>query len=89
MTGQVCSDSLGHLFYSGIGDQVDFIRGSAMSEGGFSIIALPSTARNGEFSRIVPHLSEGAGVATTRGDITMSSPNMGSRTFPERVSTKE
>ncbi len=69
LTGQVCSDSLGHLFYSGIGDQVDFLRGSAMSEGGFSIIALPSTARNGECSRIVPHLSEGAGVATTRGDI--------------------
>ena len=69
LTGQVCSDSIGPLFYSGIGDQVDFLRGSAMSMGGFSIIALPSTARNGELSRIVPHLSEGAGVATTRGDI--------------------
>ncbi|MDM8550318.1 GNAT family N-acetyltransferase [Desulfobacterales bacterium HSG2] len=69
MTGQVCMDSLGHLFYSGIGDQVDFLRGSAMSKGGFSIIALPSTARNCEVSRIVPHLSEGAGVATTRGDV--------------------
>ncbi len=69
LTGQVCSDSMGYMFYSGIGDQVDFLRGSAMSEGGFSIIALPSTAQNGEVSRIVPHLSEGAGVATTRGDV--------------------
>jgi acyl-CoA hydrolase len=69
LTGQVCSDSMGYLFYSGIGDQVDFLRGSSMSEGGFSIIALPSTAQNGAVSRIVPHLSEGAGVATTRGDV--------------------
>ncbi len=69
LTGQVCTDSMGYLFYSGIGDQVDFIRGSAMSSGGFSIIAMPSTARNGEKSRIVPHLSQGAGVATTRGDV--------------------
>ncbi|MBU4052968.1 MAG: GNAT family N-acetyltransferase [Proteobacteria bacterium] len=69
LTGQVCSDSVGYLFYSGIGDQVDFLRGSAMSNGGFSIVALPSTAQNGKVSRIVPHLSEGAGVATTRGDV--------------------
>ena len=69
LTGQVCSDSLGYRFYSGIGDQVDFIRGAAMSKGGFSIIALPSTAQNGTVSRIVSHLSEGAGVATTRGDV--------------------
>ena len=69
LTGQVCSDSMGYMFYSGIGDQVDFLRGSAMSRGGFSIIALPSTAQNGAVSRIVPHLSEGAGVATTRGDV--------------------
>lgn len=69
LTGQVCSDSMGHLFYSGIGDQVDFLRGSAMSKGGFSIIALPSTARNDSVSRIVPHLSPGAGVATTRADV--------------------
>ncbi len=69
LTGQVCMDSVGYMFYSGIGDQVDFLRGSAMSKGGFSIIALPSTARDGEVSRIVPHLSEGAGVATTRGDV--------------------
>ena len=69
LTGQVCTDSLGYMFYSGIGDQVDFLRGSSMSKGGFSIIALPSTAKNGTVSRIVPHLSLGAGVATTRGDV--------------------
>jgi acyl-CoA hydrolase/GNAT superfamily N-acetyltransferase len=69
LTGQVCTDSLGFMFYSGIGDQVDFLRGSAMSKGGFSIIAIPSTAKNGTLSRIVPHLSLGAGVATTRGDV--------------------
>ncbi len=69
LTGQVCTDSVGYLFYSGIGDQVDFLRGSAMSKGGFSIIAIPSTAQNGKVSRIVSHLSEGAGVATTRGDV--------------------
>jgi acyl-CoA hydrolase/RimJ/RimL family protein N-acetyltransferase len=67
LTGQICSDSMGYLFYSGIGDQVDFLRGSSMSKGGFSIVALPSTAQNGKISRIVSHLSEGAGVATTRG----------------------
>ncbi|BBO82054.1 hypothetical protein DSCO28_26200 [Desulfosarcina ovata subsp. sediminis] len=69
LTGQVCSDSMGSLFYSGIGDQVDFLRGCSMSKGGLSIIALPSTAKNGTVSRIVPFLSEGAGVATTRGDV--------------------
>ena len=69
LTGQVCTDSMGYLFYSGIGDQVDFLRGSAMSKGGFTIIALPSTAQGGKVSRIVPSLSEGAGVATTRGDV--------------------
>jgi acyl-CoA hydrolase/GNAT superfamily N-acetyltransferase len=69
LTGQVCTDSLGDRFFSGIGDQVDFLRGSAMSKDGFSIIALPSTADGGRVSRIVPILSEGAGVATTRGDV--------------------
>lgn len=69
LTGQVCTDSVGYLFYSGIGDQVDFIRGSAMSKGGFSIIALASTAQNGQISRIVSHLSEGSGTATTRADV--------------------
>ena len=69
VTGQVCTDSMGYTFYSGIGDQADFIRGAAMSKGGFSIIALPSTAKNGQVSRIVSHLSEGAGVGTLRGDV--------------------
>jgi len=69
LTGQVCSDSLGYKFYSGIGGQVDFIRGAARSRGGKAIIAMPSTARDGEISRIVPRLTEGAGVVTTRGDI--------------------
>jgi acyl-CoA hydrolase/RimJ/RimL family protein N-acetyltransferase len=69
LTGQVCSDSLGYRFYSGFGGQVDFIRGAARSRGGKAIIALPSTARDGEVSRIVPHLTEGAGVVTTRGDV--------------------
>ncbi len=69
LTGQVCSDSLGYKFYSGIGGQVDFIRGSARSRGGKAIIAMPSTARKGQVSRIVPHLTEGSGVVTTRGDV--------------------
>ncbi len=69
LTGQVCADSLGHKFYSGIGGQLDFIRGAARSIGGKPIIAMKSTAVNGEVSRIVPFLSEGAGVVTTRGDV--------------------
>ncbi len=69
LTGQVCADSLGYKFYSGIGGQVDFIRGSARSRGGKAIIAMPSTARDESVSRIAPHLTEGAGVVTTRGDV--------------------
>jgi acyl-CoA hydrolase/GNAT superfamily N-acetyltransferase len=69
LTGQVCSDSLGSRFYSGIGGQVDFNRGAARSPGGKAIIALPSTARDGAVSRIVTRLSPGAGVVTTRGDV--------------------
>jgi acyl-CoA hydrolase len=69
LTGQVCSDSIGHSFYSGIGGQVDFIRGSARSKGGKPIIALPSTAREETVSRIVPCLKESAGVVTSRGDV--------------------
>ena len=69
LTGQVCSDSLGYRFYSGIGGQTDFMRGAARSRGGKAIIAMPSTARDGTVSRIVPHLTEGAGVVTTRGDV--------------------
>lgn len=69
LTGQVCADSLGYRFYSGIGGQVDFIRGATGSRAGKAIITMPSTAKNGEVSRIVPHLTEGAGVVTTRGDV--------------------
>ncbi len=69
LTGQVCADSIGHEFYSGIGGMVDFIRGASHSEGGKSIICLKSTALGGTVSRIVPRLSEGAGVVTTRGDV--------------------
>ena len=69
LTGQVCADSLGYKFYSGIGGQVDFIRGCARSRGGKPIIAMPSTARDDTISRIVPALTEGAGVVTTRGDV--------------------
>lgn len=68
LTGQVCADSIGTLQYSGIGGQMDFIRGAGLSEGGKPIIALPSTTKNGT-SRIVPCLREGAGVVTTRGHI--------------------
>ena len=69
LTGQVCADSLGHNFYSGIGGQADFIRGAALSRNGRPIIALPSTAKGGTISRIVPLLAPGAGVVTTRGDV--------------------
>jgi acyl-CoA hydrolase/GNAT superfamily N-acetyltransferase len=69
LTGQVCADSIGYNFYSGIGGQVDFVRGAARSEGGKPIIVIRSTARGGAVSRIVPHLQEGAGVVTTRGDV--------------------
>jgi acyl-CoA hydrolase len=69
LTGQVCADSLGHRIYSGIGGQMDFIRGAALSRGGRAIIALPSTALGGTVSRIVPELAAGAGVVTTRGHV--------------------
>jgi len=69
LTGQVCSDSIGTRIYSGFGGQVDFIRGAAQSKGGKPIIALPSTAQDGEMSRIVPYLKQGAGVVTTRADV--------------------
>ncbi|ANT65992.1 MULTISPECIES: acetyl-CoA hydrolase/transferase family protein [Prosthecochloris] len=68
MTGQVCSDSIGQRFFSGVGGQMDFIRGAALSEGGKPIIALPSVTRRGE-SRIVPILKPGAGVVTTRAHV--------------------
>lgn len=65
LTGQVCADSIGARMYSGVGGQMDFIRGAALSEEGKAIIALPSTTKKGE-SRIVPFLKQGAGVVTTR-----------------------
>ncbi len=68
LTGQICSDSIGSSFYSGFGGQVDFIRGAARSKGGKPIIAIPSTAKGGTISRIVPVLDAGAGVVTTRAD---------------------
>lgn len=69
LTGQVCSDSIGTKFFSGIGGQVDFVRGASYSEGGKPIIALPSTTKDLKISRIVPMLKPGAGVVTSRGDV--------------------
>ena len=69
LTGQVAADSIGHRLYSGIGGQVDFIRGAARSHGGLPIIALPATAAGGTLSRICAALPPGAGVVTTRGDV--------------------
>ncbi|MBN2229719.1 MAG: GNAT family N-acetyltransferase [Candidatus Thorarchaeota archaeon] len=90
LTGQVCADSLGHRFYSGIGGQVDFIRGAKRSIGGKAIICLLSTAMDGQVSRIVPQLSEGAGVVTTRGDVDViiteyGLANLHGKTIRERV----
>jgi acyl-CoA hydrolase len=69
LTGQVCADSIGHKIFSGIGGQMDFIRGAALSKGGKPIIALPTTAAGGKVSRIVAQLNPGAGVVTTRGHV--------------------
>ncbi len=69
MTGQVCSDSIGYDFYSGVGGQADFNRGAVRSKEGKAIIALPSMTRDGKCSRIVPRLTEGAGVVLTRADV--------------------
>jgi acyl-CoA hydrolase len=68
VTGQVCADSIGGKMYSGVGGQMDFIRGASLSEGGKAIIALPSITKRGE-SRIVPYLKQGAGVVTTRSHV--------------------
>jgi acyl-CoA hydrolase len=68
VTGQVCADSIGSKMYSGVGGQMDFIRGASLSKGGKAIIALPSTTRKG-ISRIVPTLKPGAGVVTTRAHV--------------------
>ncbi len=69
LTGQVSSDSIGTRIYSGFGGQLDFIRGAARSKGGKPVIAIPSTTKNGKFSKIVPFLKQGAGVVTTRADV--------------------
>ncbi len=69
LTGQVCADSFGHRVYSGIGGQMDFIRGAALSRGGKAIIALPATGKSGTISRICTEITPGAGVVTTRGHV--------------------
>ena len=69
LTGQVCADSIGTRLYSGVGGQMDFIRGAALAENGRAIIALPSSAQGGKTSRLVPILREGAGVVTTRAHV--------------------
>jgi acyl-CoA hydrolase len=68
VTGQVCADSIGAKMFSGVGGQMDFIRGATLSQGGKAIIALPSITKKGE-SRIVPYLKQGAGVVTTRSHV--------------------
>ncbi|RUO31814.1 4-hydroxybutyrate CoA-transferase [Aliidiomarina sedimenti] len=69
LSGQVCADSMGTSIYSGVGGQMDFVRGAALAEGGKAIIALPSTAKGGQVSRISSMLSPGAGVVTTRAHV--------------------
>jgi acyl-CoA hydrolase len=69
LTGQICADSIGHRIYSGIGGQMDFVRGAALSRGGKPVLAFPSTAANGKVSRIVTELNCGAGVVSTRGHV--------------------
>lgn len=84
LTGQVSADSIGARFYSGIGGQVDFIRGAARSPGGLPIIALPSTASDGKVSRICAELAPGSGVVTTRGDVHWVVTEYGSRNLHGR-----
>ena len=69
LTGQVCADSIGTMPYSGVGGQLDFVRGAGRSRGGKAVIALPSTAKDGTVSRIVGVLDPGAGVVTPRSDV--------------------
>jgi acyl-CoA hydrolase len=69
LSGQVCADSIGSRIYSGVGGQVDFVTGSQLSEKGRSIIALPATAAHGTVSRLVPQLTPGAGVVTSRAQV--------------------
>jgi 4-hydroxybutyrate CoA-transferase len=67
--GQVVSDSVGYTQISGVGGQVDFVRGAALSKGGKSIIAMPSSAKGGTISKIVANIDEGAAVTTSRNDV--------------------
>jgi acyl-CoA hydrolase len=69
LTGQVAADSIGRRFYSGVGGQMDFVRGAALAEEGRAIIALPATAAGGTVSRIAASLQDGAGVVTTRAHV--------------------
>jgi acyl-CoA hydrolase/RimJ/RimL family protein N-acetyltransferase len=69
LTGQASAESLGKIFYSGIGGQADFMRGAILSKGGKTILTLPSTAEDGSISRIVPFLEEGSGITLNRGDV--------------------
>jgi acyl-CoA hydrolase len=69
LTGQVVADSIGHRLYSGVGGQMDFVRGAALASEGRAIIALPSTAAGGSVSRITPAVREGAGIVTTRAHV--------------------
>lgn len=90
LTGQVCADSIGHRIYSGIGGQMDFVHGAALSRGGKPILALPSTAAGGSVSRIVSALKTGAGVVTTRGHVhwivtEYGAVNLHGRTLRERA----
>lgn len=90
ITGQVCADSIGPAFYSGVGGQLDFVRGAARSKDGKTFIALPATAKKGTMSRIVPYLKPGAGVTTTRNDVHYVATEFGvadlwGRTIAERV----
>ena len=90
LTGQVCADSIGPAFYSGVGGQLDFVRGAARSKDGKTIIALPATAKGNSISRIVPQLKPGAGVTTTRNDVHFVATEFGvadlwGRTIAQRV----
>jgi acetyl-CoA hydrolase len=69
LTGLVCADSIGPKFYSGVGGQLDFVRGASHARDGKSFIALPSTARDDTITRIVPQLKPGAGVVTPRAEV--------------------
>jgi acetyl-CoA hydrolase len=90
LTGQVCADSIGDRIHSGIGGQMDFVRGAVQSPSGKAFIALPSTAKGGTVSRIVPRLAAGAGVVTTRGHVQWvvtehGAVNLRGRTLRERA----